>query len=256
MEVDGLGFAYDAGPEVLRDISFRVEPGRIVSILGPNGAGKTTLLLCMARLARPRTGSIRIGGKDAYAMSPAEAARLLGFVPQGVQPAFAYGVLDYVVTGCAPRLGLFQKPGDEEYAVAREALGMLGLTHLSDKPYTKISGGERQLASIARALAQRTGILLMDEPTAHLDYGNQVKTLRVIKTLAGKGYSIVMTTHNPEHAMMLGDQVAVIDRNGGFTFGHHADVISGEFLSSLYDTGIEVRRIDDIGRAVCLAHPF
>ncbi len=256
MRVEGLGFAYEGSPPVLRDISFTLEPGRIITILGPNGSGKTTLLHCMARLSSPGSGSVSIGGADMAGMSQAEVARNLGFVPQSLMPAFAYEVLEYVVTGCAPRMGLFQKPGHKEYRTATRAIELMELSHLSRKPYTQISGGERQQVSIARVLAQQTGIVLMDEPTAHLDYGNQVKVLRIIKALAARGYAVAITTHNPEHAIMLGDQVAVIGSGGAFTFGMHRDIISGAFLSSLYGIGIEVRHLADIGRDVCVAHPF
>jgi iron complex transport system ATP-binding protein len=256
MRVEGLGFAYEGSPPVLRDISFSLDPGRVICILGPNGSGKTTLLHCMARLLEPASGSVRIGGADIAGMSHGEVARNLGFVPQSLIPAFAYEVLDYVVTGCAPRMGLFQKPGPQEFEMATKAIEMMQLTHLMHKSYTNISGGERQQVSIARVIAQQTGIVLMDEPTAHLDYGNQVKVLRIIKTLAANGYAVVITTHNPEHAIMLGDQVVVLGRDGAFSFGNHHDIINGPFLSSLYGIDIQVRHIDQIGRDVCIAHPF
>jgi len=256
MRVNGLGFAYEGSPPVLHDISFSLDPGRIICILGPNGSGKTTLLHCMASLLEPDHGSVRIGDADVAGMSGGQIARNVGFVPQSLVPAFAYEVLDYVVTGCAPRMALFQKPGQREYDTAARAIALMELTHLAHKPYTNISGGERQQVSIARVLAQQTGIVLMDEPTAHLDYGNQVKVLRIIKTLASKGYAVAITTHNPEHAIMLGDQVAVLGKDGAFTFGRHSDIINGPFLSSLYDVDIQVRHIDDIDRDVCIAHPF
>lgn len=256
LDVEGLGFSYEGGHAVLKDISFSVGPGRIVAILGPNGSGKTTLLNCMARLAMPGRGIVRIGGVDASSLSLDEMARSVSFVPQSTVPAFDYEVIEYVVTGCAPRMGLFKKPGPEEYAIARRAIEALGLGHLERKPYTRISGGERQQVSIARALAQRSGIMLLDEPTAHLDYGNQIKVLRIIKDLAAKGYAIAMTTHAPDHAILLDDQVAALGRDGSFRFGTAREAMSGSFLSSLYGIGIEVRTLEDLGRAVCVAHPF
>ena len=169
MKVENLGFSYTVGHQVLRDISFTLEPGRIMTLLGPNGSGKTTLLNCMARQTSTNTGHVRIDGTDTGSMSTDEIARSIGFVPQTVVPAFAYATLDYVVTGCAPRMGLFRKPGPAEYETAWQALELMELTHLAHKPYKEISGGERQQVTIARALAQQAGILLMDEPTAHLD---------------------------------------------------------------------------------------
>jgi len=162
-------------------------------------------------------------------------------------------VLSYVVTGCAPRLGTFEKPKKEHYEIARQALEQMNIAHLAGKYYTQISGGERQLVSIARALAQRPKVILMDEPTAHLDYGNQIKVLKIIKKLAAEGYAAVITTHNPDHALLLGGEVAALNFNGQFTFGSSKTVIREDFLKSLYGVDLRLHHIPSIGRNVCVS---
>lgn len=253
LEIRNVSFAYEGAPALFNDISFSVDEGQVVCILGPNGVGKTTLLNCLASLAAPTKGKILLEGKDMQGLAPKEIATKMAFVPQFIIPSFAYEVLSYVVTGCAPRLGTFEKPKQEHYEIARHSLEQMKISHLAEKYYTQISGGERQQVSIARALTQRPKVILMDEPTAHLDYGNQIKVLKVIKKLAAEGYAAVITTHNPDHALLLEGEVAAINLQGQFTFGNCRAVISGEFLSSLYGVELRLCHIPGIGRDVCVA---
>lgn len=253
IEVKKISFAYEGSSDILRDISFSVDKGQIICILGPNGIGKTTLLNCLANLVTPTKGEILLNGKDMKSISPREVAMNIGFVPQFIIPSFAYEVLSYVVTGCAPRIGTFEKPKQEHYKIAQQSLEQMEISHLAHKYYTQISGGERQLVSISRALAQRPKVILMDEPTAHLDYGNQIRTLRIIRKLAAEGYAAVITSHNPEHALLLGGEVAAIGPNGKFTFGSCQEVINKDFLSSLYGIDLHIHHISELGRDVCVA---
>lgn len=252
-EVKNISFSYEENRILLKNISFPIEQGKIICILGPNGVGKTTLLNCIANLITPTKGEILLEGKDIKKMSAKEIARKVAFVPQLIIPSLSYEVLSYVVTGCAPRIGTFEKPKKLHYEIAQNALEQMGIPYLTNKYYTQISGGERQLVSIARALAQRPRIILMDEPTAHLDYGNQIKVLKIIKRLAEEGYAAVITTHNPDHALLLGGMVAAMGQKGQFTFGSSLEVITENFLSSLYSTDLYLRHISDIGRDVCIA---
>lgn len=253
MEVKNISFAYNSSSTILKDISFSVGPGQIISIIGPNGVGKTTLLNCMANLTTPTDGAILLEGEDIRRLEAKEIASKIAYVPQFIVPSFAYEVLSYVVTGCAPRLGTFEKPKKEHYEIARQALEQMNIAHLAGKYYTQISGGERQLVSIARALAQRPKVILMDEPTAHLDYGNQIKVLKIIKKLAAEGYAAVITTHNPDHALLLGGEVAALNFNGQFTFGSSKTVIREDFLKSLYGVDLRLHHIPSIGRNVCVS---
>jgi len=253
IEVKKLSFAYSGAPTIFSNISFSVARGQIISIIGPNGVGKTTLLNCMANLLTPESGEILLDGKNMRNLKAKEIAGKVAFVPQFIIPSFAYEVLSYVVTGCAPRIGTFEKPKKEHYELAQHSLEQMGIPHLAQKYYTQISGGERQQVSIARALAQQPKVILMDEPTAHLDYGNQIKVLKIIKKLAAEGYAAVITTHNPDHALLLGGDVAALNFNGQFTFGSSETVVSEQFLSSLYGVDLRLHHIPDIGRDVCIA---
>lgn len=253
MQLEKVGFSYNGNRQIFSDISFEVKTGEIVCLLGPNGIGKTTLLTCMAKLREPNQGRILINGEDMTGLSTKDVARVIGYVPQTLMPSFDFTVLDYVVTGSAPWLGTFEKPKAEHYERAEQALTQMEIDHLRDKPYTRISTGELQQVSIARAIAQQSRLILMDEPTAHLDHGNQIKVLRIVKNLAAEGYGIVLTTHNPDQVLLLEAMVAVIDRQARFHFGSWQEILTEKLLSDLY--GIEMRliEVDGIQRKLCVA---
>ena len=253
ISVESLGFSYPNGKRVFKSLTFQITKGRVLSILGPNGAGKSTLLACIARLLMPIRGDILFDGRSYLSMRQREIACAVGLVPQDIVPSFHYSVLDYVVTGCAPRMGLFQKPKAEEYEIAWTAIRRMRLEHIAEQSIMKISGGERQQVAIARVLAQRPSVILLDEPTSHLDIGNQMKVLSMLRELADDGYGVVMTTHNPDHVFLLDDEVAVLDRNGNLIFGNSHDIVNEELLSELYGTSLRVLDLDEIKRRVCIA---
>jgi len=253
LQVNDLGFSYNGSRQIFKDISFEVQPGEIVCLLGPNGIGKTTLLNCLARLREPLQGSVLLNGEDMADLSAREVARIIGYVPQTLLPSFDYTVLEYVVTGNAPWLGTFEKPGPEHYQRAEEALQQMGISHLAEKPYTRISTGELQQVSIARAIAQKARLILMDEPTAHLDYGNQLKVLRLIKDLSAKGYGIVLTTHNPDQVLLLDAQTAIIDHQSIFHFGPWQDILTEELLSAMYGVPLRLIEVGGVDRMVSIA---
>ncbi len=252
-EINDLRFAYDTGGRnVLDGVSLDIEKGDVLSILGPNGAGKSTLLTCMMNLNKSQSGSILVEGKSIAEMSPQELARKVSFVPQNLKPVFGYSVLEFVLMGRAPLISALGRPGKEDKAAAYEALEKIGLLELADRPYTEISGGEMQQASIARAIVRRPQVILFDEPTAHLDYGNQLRTLKVIKELSREGYTTVITTHNPDHAIMLGGRAAILDKQGKITLGSTDELITEEILSKVYHAELKIRYIEELGRKVCL----
>lgn len=253
IQIENLSFSYAESAPLLKNIGFTLDAGRVISILGPNGAGKTTLLNCIAGLFKPAGGSILIDGKNMERLSHREIAKIIGYVPQIIVPTFSYTVLDYVVTGCAPHIGTFERPKQIHFDEALAALDKMGITALKDKPYNEISGGERQQVSIARALAQKPAFILMDEPTSHLDYGNQIQVLKTIRSMASQGYGIALTTHNPDHALLLGDQLAVLERDGTFTFGDCGEVLTEPFLNHLYGIDLRLEEISSVGRRVCFA---
>ena len=253
LQVKNLGFSYDGSRQIFRDISFEVQAGEIVCLLGPNGIGKTTLLNCLARLREPLLGSVLLNGEDMAAMPARNIARTIGYVPQTLLPSFDYTVLEYVVTGNAPWLNIFEKPGEEHYQRAEEALDQMAISHLAQKPYTRISTGELQQVSIARAIAQKARLILMDEPTAHLDYGNQLKVLRLIKDLSAKGYAVVLTTHNPDQVLLLDAKTAVIDHQSIFHFGPWQDILTEELLTAMYGVPLRLIKVEGIDRMVSVA---
>jgi len=251
-----LFYSYTPDRMILKDISFRFRSGEIVSILGPNGAGKTTFLNCLANLVPLDKGEIFIDDKNIRKIPPREVAKVIGYVPQIIVPSFDFSVLEYVVTGCAPHMGTLSRPRQEHYDIAMEAIRRMGIEKLWNRSYSQISGGERQQVSIARALAQRPAFILMDEPTAHLDYGNQIKVLKTVRSLKEEGYGVILTTHNPDHALLLQDQVAILDRDGVLTTGLSTDVLKEQNLSELYGTELKLFYEESLGREVCAAPQF
>lgn len=252
-EVENICFRYPGYErEVLNGASLSLRKGEILCILGPNGAGKTTLLSCMAGLLKPDSGSVRLCGRDLSGMSEKEIAKLVGFVPQMHVPSFDYRVIDFVLMGRAPHTGLFSRPTAGEEQKCMEVLENMGLDHIAFKSYLDISGGERQQLLIARAIIQSPEAILFDEPTAHLDYGNQHRALSRIKQMASEGYSVVITTHNPDHALLLGDQAAVVSKEGRVIQGSVSDILTEERLSEVYGMDIRIRYIEELGRTACL----
>jgi len=257
-QITGHNIHYSYAPErtILKDISFRFRSGEIVSILGPNGAGKTTFLNCLANLVPLDKGEIFIDDKNIKKIPPREVAKVIGYVPQIIVPSFDFSVLEYVVTGCAPHMGTLSRPKQEHYDIAMEAIKRMGIEKLTNRSYSQISGGERQQVSIARALAQRPAFILMDEPTAHLDYGNQIKVLKTVRSLKEEGYGVILTTHNPDHALLLQDQVAILDKNGVLSTGLSSSVLKEQNLTELYGTELKLIYEEQLHREVCAAPQF
>lgn len=252
-EIDSLSFAYpSSGKPVLNDISFSLNEGEIVTILGPNGAGKSTLLKCMLALLNPQKGSIKLCGNDVKSMKPREIASIVSYVHQTQSESFSYTVEDYVLMGRSPNLSLFDRPRKSDYAAAKKALEEMDLLELSEKRITELSGGERQRAAIARAIVREPKAILFDEPTAHLDWGNQLRTLRMIKELSARGYALIVTTHNPDHALLLGGRTAVINKQGNLTSGKTEELLTEELLSDVYGAPIKLCYIKEAGRVVCI----
>jgi iron complex transport system ATP-binding protein len=215
-------------------LSFRVERGEALVLLGPNGAGKTTLLETLLGLRPALEGHVLLGGRDVRAYASRERACAIGYVPQASTFDFAFRVRDLVAMGRAPRLPLFALPAREDLRIVDEALEHLGIGHLADAREPELSGGERRLVLVARALAQKTRFLLLDEPTANLDYGSQRRVLMELDGLVRSGIGLIMTSHSPGHAFVCGTHAAFLDRRGGFTVGSVSEVITEERLARVY----------------------
>lgn len=213
----------------------------MATILGPNGSGKTTLLKCISGIWNPRQGAIRYGDRNLTKLSYAERAGLIAVVPQEHEPPFPYTVADIVLMGRASHVSLFSAPVREDILAADSAMEQIGVDHLRDRPYTKISGGERQLVLIARALAQETPILLLDEPTSHLDFRNQILVLSKVRDIVRrKALTVLMTLHDPNLAMQFSDYVVMIVEGKVLAQGLPVEVLTPDNLKSMYFLDVSV----------------
>ena len=242
IEAKNIEFSYKALP-VLRDLSFSASGGDVVAVLGPNGVGKSTLFRCLLGFLRPQKGEIIVDERDLRTMSRAETASHIAYIPQSVSPVYNYTVLDIVLMGLTNTLGIFHSPGTREVEKSIATLDSLGISHLKYRGCGQISGGERQLALLARALIQDAGILIMDEPTANLDYGNSWRVMDRITSLAADGYTVIFSTHDPNQAFMHANKVLVIQDGRVLAFGPPAEALSEELLSGLYNIDVSVRKI-------------
>lgn len=241
--LEGVDFSYrESQPLVLEELSLQVPDGKITAVLGPNGTGKTTLLLIMLGLLQPGQGRVRLNGRAPREYSRRELSQLIGLVPQFESLPFNFTVMEYVLLGRSPYLRPFQVPGRSDQQIAERALQEAGISHLKHQLVTELSGGERQLAHLARALAQQTSLLLLDEPTAHLDLENQSRILNLLKKLAADGTTIVFTTHDPNAALYAADRFVLLNEGTVYAAGRAEEVITRENLSALYNTPIRVER--------------
>jgi iron complex transport system ATP-binding protein len=235
IRVEGLSFARRPGqPPVLDRVDLAVAAGRVACLLGPNGAGKSTLLDCVLGLHAGWRGTATIDGHDVRRLSRRRMARLVAYVPQSAQAVFAFEVEQMVLMGRAPHLGLIASPGAADRRAAAAALEATGILHLRHRPFTELSGGERQLAMVARALAQEAPVVILDEPAAALDLGNQGRVLRLIRDLARDGRTVLMTTHVPDHAFALGGDAALMKAGRVAAAGPAAEICTQRSMSELY----------------------
>jgi len=251
LRFENLVFSYtrDSVP-VLEDLSLELPHGGITALLGANGAGKSTLLfLCLGWL-RPRAGRVLLNDRPLERYSRGETGRQMALVPQREHITFDYSVLEYVLLGRVPYLAPLSQPGSADYTIAYNSLERVGLAALARRPVQTLSGGERQLALIARALTQQPRLLLLDEPTSHLDLHNKANLSGLIRALHQDGVSIVLTTHEPELAAALATHVVLLDRGCVLSSGPPSETLTSDQLSRLYRIPIEV--VEVAGRRVVL----
>lgn len=237
IEVRGATFRYGAR-EVFRSIDLEARAGEVISVLGPNGCGKSTLLRCLSGELALNEGTVRIGGGDIASLDAGSRARRIGFLFQQHTPSFPFPVLDVVAMGRAPHLGWLGTPAAKDLAIADSALERVGLIHLRNRPYTEISGGERQLVLLARTLAQEPDVIMLDEPTAHLDLKNQMQSLKTIGSLAAQGVTMVMATHDPSHAFLFPGKAVLMSLQGPVSIGLADTVLTEATLTATF--GVEI----------------
>jgi iron complex transport system ATP-binding protein len=232
---------------IFEDLDLRLAEGEIVCLLGPNGCGKTTLLQCIAGLLRLDRGMVRLAGDDITSLSARQIAQRVGVVFQDHHGLFSYRVRDVVAMGRTPHLGWLANPGPADQRIGAEALARVGMSHAADQPYTQLSGGERQLVLIARSIAQGTSVLLLDEPTAHLDYGNQVRVLTTMRRLAAQGLALLVATHSPDQALAVGSRIAMMRDARLVAVGPAESVMTEENLRRLYGVEVRIVALPDAG---------
>jgi iron complex transport system ATP-binding protein len=222
-----------------RGLDVAVTQGEVLALLGPNGGGKTTLLKTLLGLLAPQAGKVSIGGRPLASFSIAERARQIAYVPQVHTPTFAFSVEAVVLMGRTAHGSLFSRPSAKDRAVAARVLAQFGIAHLTQRPYTMISGGERQLVLLARALAQEPQFIVLDEPTASLDFGNQGKVMREIRALAASGHGVLFTTHDPNHALRAADRAYLLRDGQRIAEGAVGAVLTRAQLEELYGAPVE-----------------
>ena len=249
--VKNLSFGY-GDKEILHNIDFQARSGEFISLLGANGVGKSTLFKCVLGLAKGFTGEVTLDGRNIKEMDVREIASCIAYIPQTSSPAFNFSVEDIVLMGTTAGMGTFAVPGKAEKKRTEEALEKMQITHLRRRCFHHLSGGERQMVVIARALAQNANILLLDEPTSALDFGNQILVLTRLRELADEGFTILQTTHNPEHSYMFSDRIIALKEGRILKDGQPDQVLTEEIMGALYDADIRVASLDGDRVRVCL----
>lgn len=229
LDVRNASAKYPGGPWLFRDLTLNLADGEICAVLGPNGTGKTTFLKAILGIAPVTGGDI-------------ERPLRIGHVPQSLEVMFSFSVLDMVLMGRAAGIGLFAAPSRADRAAAEDALADVGMEAFRDRRFSSLSGGERQLVLLARAIAGGADLILLDEATAALDLANEEKVLSVLEYLKDRGATILMTTHDPEHALRLADKVLMMFAGGAYRFGSVSSVLTDANLTELY--GVPLRRIE------------
>jgi iron complex transport system ATP-binding protein len=241
LQVHDLHCGYDK-TEIVHGADFDVERGEFVCVIGANGCGKTTMLKTILGLLHPFSGSVFLNGRDAFRMQERELARCIAYIPQAHTPPFPFSVADVVIMGRTPYINRLAQVSDADQTVAYRALELLGIQDLAERSYTQLSGGQQQLVLIARAITQEPDLLVMDEPTASLDFGNQQTVLSRMRTLSNMGMGVLMVTHDPDHALFCADRVIMMEEGAIIGDGPTASVVTTANLQRIY--GGDVRVLD------------
>lgn len=252
-EVKNLNCGYK-DKMILRNVSFTAKPGEIICMLGPNGSGKSTLIKTIIGLLDPYEGQILVNGEDIKDWSWRRRAKIISYIPQTFSSMFQYKGIDIVLMGRTSYLSLTSSPSKKDEEIAEEAMEMLKISHLKDKIYSQLSGGERQLIKIAQALAQQAKIIIMDEPTNNLDFGNQAVMLNHLKKCADIGITVIMATHYPEQAFLYGTKALLIKDNRAIEIDKPNENLTEENLQTLYDVEVKIVELGlkDKTRKMCL----
>lgn len=250
LEVKDLSFFYDK-KEILNKIDFKLEYGQLVSLLGANGAGKSTLFRCILQILENYKGEIKIDGKNIRDISFSQRAKKLAYIPQETMGVFNYSVEEIVLMSTTNQK-IFNTPKKREFEIMKNSLERLKISYLRKQSFMEISGGERQLVLIARALAQNAKILLMDKPTSNLDFGNQIYLLQILKELSKEGYLIFLSTHNPDFALQYSDRVIILYDKKILANDKANIAITEKNLSKIYKNKIKIANIENTNKKTCI----
>lgn len=253
LEIENLYGGYGR-EDIVKGVTANADAGEILCLVGPNGCGKTTLFRLILGSLKATSGKVIIDGKDAGQLSQKELARLVAYIPQYHTPIYEYTVLEIVLMGRASHFSAFDQPSSADREAAFNALEKINAVHLANEKYTDLSGGQRQLILIARAICQEAKIFVMDEPAANLDYANHQLLMDVIVDLAKKGYLVVMSTHSPEHPASIGSKVLMMKSGKVASFGPPEEVITSENLEDVYGVEMDVATFSDrygVKRTIC-----
>lgn len=231
--------------DVLRGISLQIPEGKVTALLGPNGSGKSTLFKVLIKALNPYEGDVHVNGENLKDISVDALSKIIAWVPQEEDSLFPYTVLDYVLLGRTPHLGFFNMPSTKDEEIARNVLTQLNLSNVAHRKVPTLSGGEKKLVSIARALVQESDTLILDEPTAHLDIGNKMKVLNIIRGMANLGKTVIFSTHDPNEVFLVADNVAIMNNGEIAGEGPPTTVITEETLEKVYGVPVIMQRINE-----------
>lgn len=256
LDVHDINFSYRSKQNVLKDVSFTVNEGDILCLLGSNGTGKTTLLRCLLGLEKIETGEIWGGSEELTHLSTKQRAHFMAYVPQSSTMTFSYLAYDVVLMGRVSHLAPGATYSQKDRDAAIHAMEELKIRHLSSRRFQELSGGERQMVLVARALAQESRVIVMDEPTANLDYHNQICILKAILRLSHRGFGILMTSHYPDHAFLACSSVALMKNGTIVDSGDPNLVVTSSSLSELYDSEVRVVPVEINGSSTKVCIPL
>jgi len=245
LKVKNLTFSYGRH-RVLEDISFHVKKGELCALFGPNGTGKTTLFRCCLKFLNPDSGTVLINGMDIRRLKSRQMARSVAYVPQAHQCAFPFTVGQVVLMGRTPHLNRFFTPGAKDRKLADHAMQALGIHHLADTAFNQLSGGQQQMVLIARAIAQETGLIFLDEPAAALDFKNQIRLWQTLQHIAEQGTAILACTHDPNHVSWFCHSTVVLDKSGLVAKGSTGQVMTQEMMNRIYKDTCQVKEVNGL----------
>lgn len=253
--VQNISCGYRKNKMVVRNISFELNDGEVLTVLGPNGSGKTTLFKALLHFVPFSKGHITFGEKDVLALPPPLFSHVFSYIPQHHIPTFSYSVGEMVMMGRASHVPAFSVPGPDDKKAVCRVLKRLNILHLKDRRYTKISGGERKLVLIARALCQDAKIIVMDEPSSDLDYANQQLIANTILSLKREGYGIILSTHANEYPFAVADRVLLLKKGEAVAYGSPSESLTKTTLSKAFSTPMDIFEVTDTNgnkRKMCL----